>query len=261
VNLQQIRYRLENLKGQRDRLDADIAAGEARIAEFKEDIVDVEEARAVIQVVAQQTQQRLEYHVGEIVSLAMAAVFDRPYALRLVFVQRRNKTEADIVFERDGEQCRPIDASGGGAVDVAAFALRVAMWSLRRPRSRNTLILDEPLKMLSRDRMPRAAAMIAEISRRLGLQIIMVSHAQELIEGADRYFEVSMRKGVSSVDQGRSDNRPDNGGQGGEQQAVDAPAEDSLRPRARRGRSGDTGDNGERPQGQPVDSQARRRRT
>jgi DNA repair exonuclease SbcCD ATPase subunit len=149
--------------------------------------------------VAQQTQKQLEFHISEIVTLAMSAVFDEPYSFKIDFVQRRNKTEADLWFVRDGEQFRPLDASGGGAVDVAAFALRVAMWSLRRPRSRATLILDEPLKMLSRDLMPKAASMIAEVSRRLGLQIILVSHSEELIEKADKTFRVFIKKGISEI--------------------------------------------------------------
>lgn len=218
MNLQQIRYRLEQLKGQRQQVAADAVVAGEHIAELRQEAVHADEARAVIQAVAQATQRELEYHVSEITSLALSAVFDNPYRLVLEFVQRRNRTEADIWFERDGQRCRPIDSAGGGAVDVAALALRVAMWSLRRPRSRATLILDEPLKMLSRNLMPKAAAMIGEISRRLKLQVIMVSHAAELIEAADRYFVVEMRKGVSHV---RKENGKDAAGVAGENHDYD----------------------------------------
>lgn len=205
-SVQSLRYKLENLKGQRQQLAADCRAAGDRIVGLQQDAVDSEEARVIIQTVAQQTQRELEYHISEIVSLALAAVFDDPYTLRLEFVQRRNRTEADILFERDGQTYRPADASGGGAVDVAALALRIAMWSLRRPRSRNTLVMDEPMKMLSKDMMPKAAAMLAEVSQRLGLQIIIVSHSQELIEGADKWFTVAINKGVSHVSEGSAAN-------------------------------------------------------
>lgn len=200
MNLTQIHDRVEQLKGQRQQLSADIETSTSKCTVLQQNLVDAEEARALIQVVAQATQKELEFHVSEICTLALAAVFDNPYTLRIEFVQRRNKTEADIFFERDGERVKPIDAAGGGAVDVTSLALRVAMWSLRRPRSRNTLILDEPLKMLSRDLMPKAAQMIAELSKRLNLQFIVVSHSPELIETADRYFTVSIHKGVSHVE-------------------------------------------------------------
>lgn len=199
MNIQDARNKVEQLRGQRDSLLADMQAGEKQIITLHQQIVDTEEAHAIIQTVAEQTQRQLEYHISEIVSLALAAVFDSPYTLRVVFVQRRNKTECDILFERDGNQFRPVDATGGGAVDVAALALRFSIWSLRRPRTRNTIILDEPFRFLSRDLQGRAADMLGEISRRMGLQIVMVSHSPDLIEGADRVFNVAIRKGVSYV--------------------------------------------------------------
>ena len=199
LNIQPIRYAVERLKGERDRVTADAEASETKVATYKLDAERAEEARAIIQTVAQATQKELEYHVSEIVSLALAAVFEHPYSLRLMFVQRRNKTEADIFFERDGEQFKPIDASGGGAVDIAAFALRVAMWSLRRPRSRSVLILDEPGKFISVDLRPKMGAMLKEISKRLDLQMIVVSHAEEYIEASDKCFHVSIHNGVSKV--------------------------------------------------------------
>ena len=118
---------------------------------------------------------------------------------RETFVMKRGKTEADLFFVRDGNRVTPLEASGYGMVDIASFALRVAMWSLQRPRSRNVLVLDEPLKFLSRGYQSKASTMLKEISRKLGLQIIMVSHSQELIESADRVFGVSIKDGVSGV--------------------------------------------------------------
>jgi len=43
--------------------------------------------------------------------------------------------------------------------------------------------------------------MVQQISSKLGLQIIMVTHAEELIENADRTFRVIIKKGVSQVEQ------------------------------------------------------------
>jgi DNA repair exonuclease SbcCD ATPase subunit len=149
--------------------------------------------------VALKTQKQLSYHISEITSLALNTIFPEPYALEADFVQRRNKTECDLFFVRNDERIDPLSASGGGTVDVAAFALRVASWSMQRPRSRNTLILDEPFKHLSTNLLPLAGEMLKQISEKLQLQIIMVSHCTELIEAADRTFQVSIKKGISSV--------------------------------------------------------------
>lgn len=195
--LKEIRQKVEQLKGRQSLIKEQIRETRGVIKDKSSRIEFVGEARSILQAVAQKTQQQLEYHISEIVTLALNSVFDEPYQLKVIFTPRRGKTEADILFKRDGQEFDPMGASGGGPVDVAAFALRVALWSLQNPRTRPVLILDEPMRFLSRDLQPRASRMLVEISERLGLQIIMVSHNPELIEAAHKSFEVTMKKGIS----------------------------------------------------------------
>jgi len=159
-----------------------------------------EQAREVIRTVGLETQQQLQYHIGDITSLALEAVFDDPYALQVEFIQRRNKTECDLYFVRENEKVDPLSASGGGAVDVASFALRIASWSMTRPHTRNTIILDEPLRFLSADMQEKASQMIKELSEKLGLQFIIVTHEPILANYADRVFEVTIRNGRSKIE-------------------------------------------------------------
>ena len=159
---------------------------------------DLLEVRALFQKAAQDTQQKLEFHISNLVSTALAAVFDDPYTFQLEFVQKRNKTEAELWFVRNGEKMKPIDASGGGAVDVASFALRIAFWSLTK-KTRPLIILDEPFKHLSADLQNRASDMLKMLSENLCLQIILVSHIDQLISNADKEFKVSLNRGRSEV--------------------------------------------------------------
>ena len=147
-----------------------------------------------------QTQQTLQFHISDITSLALEAVFPDPYALQVEFIQRRNKTECDLYFVRDGEKVDPLSASGGGAVDVAAFALRIASWSMTKPRTRNVIILDEPLRFLSANLQERASSMIKELSDKLGIQFIVVTHEPILANYADRTFNVSIKNGISKIE-------------------------------------------------------------
>ena len=199
TNIQNLRNALERMKGKRDQVQHGIDNAEQFIKEKKKDLRRHEQAREIIREVGLKTQQQLQFHISDITSLALEAVFDNPYKLITEFIQRRNKTECDLYFERDGNRIDPLSASGGGTVDVASFALRVASWSMQRPRSRNVLILDEPFRYLSSDLLPKASEMLNQISKKLKLQIIMVTHAEELIENADRVFEVKIKKGKSLI--------------------------------------------------------------
>ena len=152
-----------------------------------------EQAREIVKEVGLKTQQMLQFHIADLTSLALQAVFPDPYELRVDFVHRRNKVECDLYFVRDGNEIEPLESSGYGAVDVAALALRVASWSMKQPRARNTIILDEPMRFLSTDYQPQASKMLAEISSKLGIQFIIITHEEVLTEYADKVFHVRLK--------------------------------------------------------------------
>ncbi len=202
--IQDIRNELEQRKGQRIRTEKSIDDLKEEIKQNKRSHRRHEQAREVIREVGLKTQQELQWHISDITSLALEAVFNDPYELVAEFVQRRNKTECDLYFERDNNRMDPLSASGGGAVDVAAFALRVASWSMQHPRSRAVLVLDEPFKHLKGEKENhRVLEMIKQISEKLKTQIIMVSDEriprEDIIAAADKVFETKIRKGITQV--------------------------------------------------------------
>ena len=161
---------------------------------------DTEKAHALIQKVAVSTQEALQVQISEIGSMAMQAVFHDPYKLHIAFEPKRGRSEAQITFERDGNQVDPMGESGGGTVDLASFALRVTFLSLERG-TMPVLILDEPLKNLSKELHPLAGEFITEISHRLGIQMIIITHELGLAELADRVFVVEKDGRKSRVTQ------------------------------------------------------------
>ena len=193
------RHTLEKRKGQREQIQKTIEETKQQIKVLKSSLRHHERAREVIREVGLITQKQLQLHISDIVSLALEAVFPEPYTLDVNFVQRRNKTECDLFFCRNDEKIDPLTASGGGAVDIASFALRVASWSMALPHSRNTLVLDEPFRYLSVNLLPQAGEMLKQLSQELGLQIITVTHSEELMDCADKTFTVHQRNGVSST--------------------------------------------------------------
>jgi len=157
------------------------------------------EVRALFQQAAKDTQQKLEFHINSMVSAALASVFEEnPYEFQLEFVEKRGKTEANVWFVRNNQKMKPIDASGGGADDVADLASRIAFWSLSK-QTRPLFILDEPFRNLNEERQERALDMLRMLSEKQGLQIIMVSHIKSLISGADKEFKLVFRNGKSTI--------------------------------------------------------------
>lgn len=194
------RNKLEQEKGKRETLINVLNNKKEQLKIIDKDKKYLEEAILITQEVAQKTQNELKYHISEMVSLALATVFDDPYEFKLVFETKRNKTEAKITFVRDEYEVDPIESSGGGAVQVAAFALRIALWNLQRPKSINTMVLDEPFRFVSLDLQAKTSEMLKMLSEKLNIQFIISTHIEELIEYADKVFYVTQEGGVSNVE-------------------------------------------------------------
>jgi hypothetical protein len=200
--LDSIHSALQRKAGRRDQLTTEVAAVEYQLELLTQGQEDIARALEIIQCTAKLTQQQLEIHISELVSLALEAVFPNPYKMVLKFETRRNRSEADLLLQdENGNLLNPMDSVGGGVVDVAAFALRIALWSLKRPKPRAVMIMDEPLRFLSKDLQLRASTMINEVSKKLGVQFLIVSHEEELTTNADRVFSVSINNGTSVIEQ------------------------------------------------------------
>lgn len=198
-DLKTIRSTLDKEKGKREQLTKDVMTLKREL-KFKGREQRLNEAALeIVKEVGIKTMDQLRFHISDMTSMAMEAVFENPYKLVVDFVERRNKMECDLLFERDGNLIEPKDSSGGGAQDISAFALRIASHSMERPRSNNVLILDEPFHWLSDDNQEKASMMLKEISKKLSVQFIVVTHKPALAAHADRTFTTTLKKGVTKV--------------------------------------------------------------
>jgi len=199
METKEIRRKLERLKGRKLQIKEEIKRFKKTNRKIRASLVDHVEAKDILTQAGLEAQKQIQFHISDITSLALESIFPEPYKVELEFIQRRNKTECDIWFSRDGVRIDPTSASGGGVVDIAAFALRIASWSLQTPKLRSTIIMDEPMRFVSKGYREDTSKMIQEISRQLGIQFIIVTHDPILSVYADKVFEVSIKKGVSNV--------------------------------------------------------------
>lgn len=197
VSVSDLRKRVTKAGSQRDLLLSSVASRTAEIAQTETKLLSIQQGQALIQKTAQETQQQLKFHVESLVQNALDAVFPTAYIFKMDFVLRRNQTEVDIWLDMEGEPVDPMDAAGGGVVDVVSFALRVVAWSLSSTSP--ILLLDEPMKWVSAGRRKVCGELIQEVASKLGLQILMVTHDPDLVERADRIFLFEQKRRRSQV--------------------------------------------------------------
>lgn len=146
---------------------------------FLEELEDYLKAQKLVQEVSEKVQEQAHRQISSIVSSCLEAVFEQPYTFKILFEKKRGKTEARLIFERDGHEIDPISSSGGGVIDVASFALRLACLLLSKPQRRRILVLDEPFRFLSAEYRPAMSKLIETLSERFQFQVIMVTHFDE----------------------------------------------------------------------------------
>jgi hypothetical protein len=206
----QIREHVDKLKGRRDQLTMEIAQAEEDRDYLERRHDDAVKAKALHRMAAKETQKNIEFQISTLISMALASVFPDPYEFKVEFVERRGKTEADLLFFKDGHDMGSILFSGGGGPkEIASFSLRCVFWNLNRTRP--VLLLDEPFKFINdaaeldsvqtvRNLQKKCAQMLIMLIERLHLQCIVVSNLPELVDVASKVFKVSQKDGVSSIE-------------------------------------------------------------
>ena len=140
-------------------------------------------AQKILQEIAQTVQRNAHNKIAAVVSRCLSSIFSDPYEFCIDFAQKRGKTEARMYFKRNGKELDPLSATGGGVVDVAAFALRVAALLLTLPAQRKLVILDEPFKFLSEQYRPAVREMLELLAEEFQIQFVIITHIQELETG------------------------------------------------------------------------------
>lgn len=198
MNVKEYRDKLNQAKGRLSAITDGIKEHEKQMERKKKQLGYLEEAQTFLQKVAKETQEQLSFQIADIVQLALDSCFPGQYEFEVRFETRRGKTEAHLAFIKNGEEVDVMDSAGGGVVDVATFALRIAIWSMGH--SDDVIILDEPFRFLSKDLQPAAGEIVRKLSHKLNLQVLMVTHNPDMIEVADKVFKVTMSKdGISKV--------------------------------------------------------------
>lgn len=103
----------------------------------------------------------------------------------------------------------PTEEDGGGVADIVSLTNFIAMNALNIDSNSASIILDEPTKFVSAGHADDVGEFISKIAQELDKQIIMVTHAAETKNHADKIFKVELNdKGVSVVSEENNDILP-----------------------------------------------------
>jgi len=157
------------------------------------------EARDIVNTVMMATQKQVKGFIEEMITLVLQSVYGDEYRAELEYEIKRNKSEATCYVIK-GENKRLLKSDvGGGVIDIYSFAMRIVLWALLKEKTNPTFWLDEPFKNVGKGKMPQASEIVKTLSEEFGIQFIINTHDDGLIEQADKAFEVKQIKKDESI--------------------------------------------------------------
>lgn len=146
------------------------------------------------------SQEEIKIVIEELVTQALQGIFGDNYSFVLENKIARNKPETEFYVIQDGKKRSLKDELGGGVIDVISFAIRIILWAITSDRTDNVIILDEPMKFVSKDKLEMCGEMLRYMSEILNIQFILITHEGQLINAADAAFCVKQINGVSVIE-------------------------------------------------------------
>ena len=193
----EIKEKLNTLKVKKQSNEELLKSRKQRLEEIKTETEEVLKSISVCQSVATEVQKQLSVKIDTIVNLALATCFGDEYTFKLNYVPARGKTEVEFLLLQNGKEIDPMNQNGGGLIDILCFALRVAVFNISH--TDDVMVFDEPFRFVSKGLREKVAEVVHTFSERLNIQIVEVTHVEELMDNSDRRFVIKKINGVSNA--------------------------------------------------------------
>lgn len=199
-SLKNIQEKIHRAAGKREEIKATLEKRQTELGILNTNKPILEDAQALIQETARETQEQLKYHLEDIIQMGLEICFPEEYTAYVEFESKRGKTECDIYLRNEaGKRIDPVEDSGGGLVDIVSLALRMACWVISS--SAPVIFFDEPFKWVDISLRPLAGELLKTISEKLNIQILMVTHDEEMRAIANKIFEIKKIKRKSIIEE------------------------------------------------------------
>jgi len=204
--IKELKRRLPEWNAEKKILQNDIETLEKRLDKVVEIKRIREKAKWCFSEAVIMTKREVKEIMDPLVTSALQGIFqEEDYTFVSTFEIKAGRPICVMqVQDGDKEPFYLEEDMGGGLLDIAGIAVIVVMWILEEPRSRNSFLLDEPMKNIGIGKevlLERAGQLLSELSKELNIQFIINTHEQEIVAISDKAWEFDKINGRSVVTQ------------------------------------------------------------
>lgn len=187
--------------GKRDATVARLQEAQIRSKQIDTTVETLTKASLFLQTLSDQTRQMIVDRISSIVTDALQKVKDPNLEFKMVLSTDRNQVDVEFVVldKVTKHEYDIVNSCGGSIADIISFPLRVSLLLKWEPALSRILILDEAAKFVSVVDQEPLGEFVRQVSERLGVQTIFVTHSPVVAGKAHKVFEVSRQGGESKV--------------------------------------------------------------
>jgi DNA repair exonuclease SbcCD ATPase subunit len=203
------RSRLDRQAGELAGLEARLGQVSSEIEALTVQLAMTEQVAALLLTIGEARQETAQRQIEALVTMGLQQIFEPNLSFHIVTKDSTTKASVEfIVRSRVDDPTTPdgwrdvdtsvLDARGGGLAATVGFLLRLVVLLLSRSsagsQATGLLVLDETFAHVSREYIERVAEFLKEITTKTGIQILMITHQDELVEHADKVYRFELDK-------------------------------------------------------------------
>ena len=188
-------------KAQNTLLNKEIESNNEKISKFESQIKVCKTALEFLEEIANLRRNSIKSKIESILTEAIKMIYGENYKVELTYSFKNNRSNMEIEAVKTtqfGEVRRTMEGFGGGVSDCIAVPLRLLVL-LGSRQTDKVCILDEAFKHVDIDRVDNVAQFIKNISSKLGIQIILLSHHEVMTGVANKVYQIQDNDGKSLI--------------------------------------------------------------
>jgi len=206
ITVDQLRIRFTKVSAtiaaKRELLAKQLADAESLIASASSKVELLDKVGHVLSKVAELSRRDTINRLEVLISYALQTILDEPsYRFFIQEREQKNGIIYEFMYEKFGLPPVPLgaDTSGGGVGDIASTFLAIIIPIFLNQKARRFVVLDERFKHLHVSNLSRVAQVIKFLSQKLGIQFLIVTQREELLQAADKAYRFTNKTGSTVV--------------------------------------------------------------
>lgn len=199
---EQVKQDYAKLLGRREALQEQILTTKQSITELSNEIETLDSVGVVFRQLLDDEVASSVKAVEELLSEALQAVFtDQSLRVRANISVQRGKVSVELLTIQDHGggliiEGQSSEGFGGAVTTVQSIILRILVCLKRGMRP--FLLLDESLPAFDSNYVHNMGNFLSSLCTRLGIDILLVTHNQHLVDASDKAFVIDKKKGKAT---------------------------------------------------------------